>query len=123
MATSLTNADAFVSRIVAEPVSDLAEQFFVRMPDGVRLATDVYLPDRARPAPAVLVRLPYDKCSRYVFFQQAAPYFTERGYALVVQDVRGKFRSGGETIPRINEVADGYHTIEWVIGQPWSDGS
>jgi uncharacterized protein len=113
----------YVTRIVAQPVSELAEQFFVRMRDGVRLATDVYLPDRGLPTQAVLVRLPYDKCSRYVFFQQAAPWFTERGYALVVQDVRGKFRSGGETVPRINEAADGYDTIDWIVGQPWCDGN
>ena len=52
-----------------------------------------------------------------------APYVTERGYAFVVQDVRGKFRSEGETVPFIHEVEDGYDTLEWVAAQSWSDGS
>jgi predicted acyl esterase len=109
-------------RVEAEPVSPDAVEHFVRMRDGVRLATDVYLPAGGRPAAAVLVRLPYDKASRYTFFPFAARYFTERGYALVVQDVRGKFRSGGATVPFVHEVADGYDTIEWVVGQPWCNG-
>ena len=73
------------------PVNALADQVMVPCRDGVRLATDVYLPPGNR-HPAVLVRLPYDKCGRYTFMPQLAPWFTERGYAFVVQDVRGKFR-------------------------------
>ncbi len=99
-----------------------AEQTMVPMRDGVRLATDVYLPDGHGHVPAVLVRLPYDKCGRYTFMPALAPYFTERGYAFVVQDVRGKFRSEGETLPFTHEVDDGYDTIDWVARQPWCDG-
>ncbi|MGD0998582.1 MAG: CocE/NonD family hydrolase, partial [Thermoleophilia bacterium] len=65
---------------------------------------------------------PYDKCGRYTFMPQCAPYFTERGYVFVVQDVRGKFRSEGETMPFVHEVDDGYDTLEWIVGQSWSDG-
>jgi len=99
-----------------------AEQVMVPMRDGVRLATDVYLPDGHGRAPAVLVRLPYDKCGRYTFMPQCAPFYTERGYAFVVQDVRGKFRSEGETMPFTHEVEDGYDTLDWIVAQPWSDG-
>jgi predicted acyl esterase len=99
----------------------------VPMRDGVRLATDVYLPEgqgigRGR-RPAVLVRLPYDKAGRYTFMPMLAPHVTERGYAFVVQDVRGKFRSEGETVPFIHEVEDGYDTLEWLVGQAWSNRS
>ena len=104
------------------PVDALADQVMVPSRDGVRLATDVYLPAGNR-HPAVLVRLPYDKCGRYTFMPQLAPWFTERGYAFVVQDVRGKFRSEGETVPYVHEVYDGYDTIEWIVRQPWSDGT
>ena len=79
------------------PLDPRAEQAMVPMRDGVRLATDVYLPPRPSGLPAVLVRLPYDKCARYTFMPQIAPFVTDRGYAFVVQDVRGKFRSEGET--------------------------
>jgi predicted acyl esterase len=111
-----------IQRVEAEPVSDTASEHFVRMRDGARLATDVYLPAGGLPTQAVLVRQPYDKGSRYTFFKHVAPLFAERGYALVVQDVRGKFRSGGATVPYVHEVADGFDTIEWVVGQPWCDG-
>lgn len=77
------------------PVPASATQYLVAMRDGVRLATDVYLPPAGSPVPAVLVRLPYDKNSRYVFMAQVARRLTARGYALVVQDVRGKYRSEG----------------------------
>jgi X-Pro dipeptidyl-peptidase (S15 family) len=46
-------------------VDERAEQFMVPMRDGVRLATDVYLPAGARTRAAVLVRLPYDKSARF----------------------------------------------------------
>jgi uncharacterized protein len=114
--------DLQITRVDAEPVSDRAEQVMVPMRDGVELATDVYLP-ATTPAAAVLVRLPYDKNSRYVFFERVARRFTDRGFAMVVQDVRGKFRSGGATEPFEHEVADGYDTIEWLTAQPWCDGA
>jgi uncharacterized protein len=112
-----------VETIGPAPLDPGAEQVHVRMRDGVRLATDVYLGDDTTPRPTVLVRLPYDKCGRYTFMPQLAPYFTSRGYAFVVQDVRGKFRSGGDTMPYAHEVTDGYDTIDWIVSQPWCDGT
>ncbi|MEV6756678.1 CocE/NonD family hydrolase [Streptomyces sp. NPDC051214] len=114
-------------RIGAAPVAADALPCVARMRDGVRLATDVYLPAAPSAAtdtayPSVLVRLPYDKNSRYVYFDRIARLFTARGYAVVVQDVRGKFRSGGHTLPFLRESEDGYDTIDWIVDQPWSDG-
>jgi uncharacterized protein len=111
-----------VVRITAAPVPPSATQHMVTMRDEVRLATDVYLPADASPTATVLVRLPYDKNSRYVFFEAAAKRFTDRGYAVVVQDVRGKFRSEGPTLAFAFEPADGYDTIDWVVAQEWSNG-
>ncbi|NEB79374.1 CocE/NonD family hydrolase [Streptomyces sp. SID14478] len=116
------------ARVGPAPVPARAREFRVRMRDGVRLATDVYLPDAGPGAdpetalPAVLVRLPYDKNSRYVYCDEIAARFTARGYAVVVQDVRGKFRSEGPTVPFLREPDDGYDTIDWIVRQPWSDG-
>ena len=108
----------------AAPPDPRAEQSMVPMRDGVRLATDVFLPpDSQTRIPAVLVRLPYDKGGRYTFMSDIAPSFTDRGYAFVVQDVRGKFRSEGETLAFAHEVDDGYDTLEWVVSQPWCDGN
>ena len=111
-----------VTSIGPAPVDSSADQVLVRMRDGVLLATDVYLAHDTRRRPAVLVRLPYDKSGRYTFMPQVAPHFTGRGYAFVVQDVRGKFRSGGDTMPYAHEVTDGYDTIDWIASQPWCDG-
>ncbi|MFJ9898384.1 CocE/NonD family hydrolase [Streptomyces sp. NPDC091280] len=112
-----------VHRAEPAPVPDSAIQVMVAMRDGVRLATDLYLPSgHDRPLPAALVRLPYDKNSRYVFMDRIAAYLTARGYAVVVQDVRGKFRSEGETMPFVHEADDGYDTIDWIVRQEWSDG-
>jgi hypothetical protein len=115
------SAVPIIHRSDPAPLDDRADHAMVRMRDGVRLATDVYLPART-PAPVVLVRLPYDKCGRYTFMPALAPSVLERGYGLVVQDVRGKFRSEGETVPYVHEVADGYDTLEWLVRQPWSNG-
>jgi uncharacterized protein len=90
------------------------------MRDGARLATDIYLPQGQGPWPVVLVRLPYDKNGRYTFMPALAPHFSERGYAFVVQDVRGKFRSEGTTRPFVHETEDGYDTIEWITAQSWA---
>jgi uncharacterized protein len=106
-----------------EPADIPAEEIMVPTRDGIRLATDIYLPPTARRHPTVLVRLPYDKRGRYTFMPHLAPWFTGRGYVFVVQDVRGKFRSEGDTVPYVAEVADGYDTIEWITRQPWSDGT
>ncbi|MBN1527528.1 MAG: CocE/NonD family hydrolase [Thermoleophilaceae bacterium] len=108
--------------VAPAPVSPLATEHMVRMRDGVRLATDVYLPDGVETTEAVLVRLPYDKCGDYCFMPRIAPLFLEHGYAFVVQDVRGKFRSEGDEIPFVNEVLDGYDTLDWIVAQPWSNG-
>ncbi|MBK3573893.1 CocE/NonD family hydrolase [Streptomyces sp. MBT65] len=104
------------------PLNESAEQRMVPMRDGAELATDLYIPSSPEPCPAVLFRLPYDKNSRYMLMAQLAPHFTSHGYALVVQDVRGKFRSQGETRPFEHEAEDGYDTIDWITRQPWSDG-
>ena len=100
-----------------------ARPYAVRMRDGVRLATDVYLPTGRGPWPVLLSRLPYDKAGDECFMPAIARWFNERGYAVVVQDVRGKIRSGGDLEPFRAEVTDGYDTIEWITEQDWSTGA
>ena len=111
-----------IETVGAAPLDPRASEHMVPMRDGVRLATDVYLPDGAGPFPAVLVRLPYDKNGRYCWMPFLATHFIARGYAFVPQDVRGKFRSEGDPLAFVNEVPDGYDTIEWITQQPWSNG-
>jgi len=103
------------------PLSDDATQHMVRMRDGVRLATDVYLAGD-QPGPTILIRLPYDKVGSYTFIPLIAAYFVRHGYHVVAQDVRGKFRSEGEALLFVNEAVDGYDAIEWITHQAFSDG-
>src|SRR5262245_47347647 len=64
----------------------------VSMSDGIKLAADVYLPPHgAAPYPVVLIRTPYDKNS----LKSGAGNMCALGYAVVVQDMRGRFGSEG----------------------------
>jgi hypothetical protein len=96
----------------------------IAMPDGVRLATDVYLPEGGGPFPTILTRLPYGKREPYCFMPVIARHFVRKGYAYVVQDVRGKWGSEGVFEPNMaaNEIGDGSATIDWIARQPWSTG-
>ena len=79
----------------------------VAMRDGVGLATDAWIPS-ATPAPALLVRLPYGKDLPQLLAYGLVPNvfaLVEAGYAVVYQDCRGTFRSGGEFAPMLNEPA------------------
>lgn len=110
-------------RVLPAPESPLSESVRVRTRDGVHLATDVYLPEGDRsPGDTILIRLPYDKNGEYTFIPLIAEYFMLHGYRVVAQDVRGKFRSEGDALLFVNEVADGEDTLNWIEQQPWSNG-
>ena len=96
-------------------------ELFSPMRDGVKLAANVYLPRGKGPWPVVLVRTPYLKDSRN--FGAGAPRWTGVGYAYVVQDVRGKGHSEGFYAAFVNDIEDGYDTVEAVAVQPWSNGA
>jgi uncharacterized protein len=94
----------------------------VPMRDGVTLRADILRPRGDGPFPVLVYRTPYGKepaLEEYTTFQHAV----ERGYAVVVQDVRGRYASDGEFRPYQNEGRDGYDTIEWAARQPWSNGA
>ncbi len=94
----------------------------VPMRDGVVLRADVLRPRGQGRFPTLVYRTPYGKhnaLGEFVIFRRAA----ERGYAVVAQDVRGRYASAGEFSAYHQEGADGYDTIEWAARQPWSDGN
>ncbi|HET7036394.1 MAG TPA: CocE/NonD family hydrolase [Thermomicrobiaceae bacterium] len=104
----------------------LARSIMVPMRDGVRLATDIYRPaDGVEPLPGpfptLLIRTPYNKGSAETIRRKGV-YFASRGYAVVIQDVRGRYESEGEFYFLAQEAEDGYDTIVWVGQQPWCDG-
>jgi putative CocE/NonD family hydrolase len=89
------------------------------MHDGVRLDTNVFHPSGVGRFPTILVRTPYGKGSDLP--SGYAP-FIEHGYAVVLQDVRGRYDSQGLFDPLNQEGPDGYDTLNWIASQPWSDG-
>ncbi|MGA5068672.1 CocE/NonD family hydrolase [Streptomyces exfoliatus] len=91
---------------------------FRTAPAAEDLATDLRLPEGAGPFPAVLIRTPYHRARHLA----EARGWARRGFAAVVQDVRGRFASPGEWRPYENEAADGAVTARWIRRQPWSDG-
>jgi uncharacterized protein len=98
----------------------------VPMRDGIELATDVWIPDGPGPAPTLLVRLPYGKDMIGLYSYGMVPNvfgLVEAGYAVVYQDCRGTFRSGGEFSPMVNEASDGADAVAWLAAQPWCDGN
>lgn len=106
----------------------------VPMRDGVKLATDIYLPanDGTR-YPVILERTPYDKTAPSrsertptnptpLGRAQVAEFFVQRGYAVVYQDCRGRYKSEGEFVKYLSDGHDGYDTCAWILRQPWSNG-
>lgn len=91
-------------------------EIMVPMRDGVRLATDLYLPARDGRAldekrPAILMRIPYDRTKAFV---DHIRFFAERGYLAVTQDCRGRFASEGKFFSFRQEPEDGFDTIAWL---------
>src|SRR6516225_5243737 len=115
---------------VAAPAPDASgnvefrSDVMVPMRDGIQLAADIYLPAQEGKArsgrfPALLMRTPYNKEVRATPF---ARYFAERGYVVVLQDVRGRYKSQGHWRPWYDDGRDGYDTTQWIGRQTWSDG-
>jgi len=99
------------------------ENVMVPMRDGVKLATDIYLPARdGKPIegrwPTVLSRTPYNKNGA----RASGRYYAGHGYAYVAQDTRGRYKSEGIWHWMTDDRQDGYDAIEWIAAQPWSDG-
>lgn len=111
--------------MVSETVSILVERDVpVEMRDGVILQTDVYRPAADGRYPVLLQRTPYNKETGGLSLVQTDTFRAVRqGYAVVIQDCRGRYRSDGSFNPFLQEINDGYDAVEWCGGQPWSDGN
>lgn len=118
----------FAPQLLAQTASQPAyevlatKDVMVVMRDGVKLATDVYRPARhGAPAdgrfPALMERTPYNKDSGAA----TANYFVPRGYVVIIQDVRGRYKSEGHWRPIQDDPNDGFDTAKWIGEQPWSD--
>lgn len=87
--------------------------------DGVNLSTDLYLPkDSEQRFPLILLRTPYKKET----MEFIGSFYSARGYAVAIQDVRGRCASQGKWEPFVNEAEDGFDAIEWLANQHWCNG-
>ena len=111
----------------------IMKDIMVPMPDGVRLATDVFLPDEEGKAyPVIHVRCPYvkDNLDKNEFDENvpdeakgfSIKKFVEQGYAFTIQDCRGTGKSEGMYKPWIGDAEDGYEYVEWIYRQEWCSG-
>jgi uncharacterized protein len=93
----------------------------IPMRDGTVLRATVMRPAASQRFPTLVYRTPYGAQSAvgsYSIFASAV----KRGYAVIAQDVRGRYRSDGTFDPYRQEGKDGYDTIEWAAAQSWSTG-
>ena len=95
------------------------------MPDGVRLAARIWLPQPAVPRPAILEIIPYRKRDMVrARDERNHPVFAAAGYACLRVDMRGSGDSEG-VMPDMyapDELADTRHVIDWIAAQPWCNG-
>ena len=91
------------------------EEIMIPMRDGVRLQNFLYLPPGEGPFPALLARCMYG-ANRV---EENAEFWTERGYAVLLQNIRGRHGSEGGPVGRNDFAEDGYDTMEWLVAQPW----
>lgn len=94
-------------------------ELMVKMRDGTGMRTYLALPRDRGPFPVILIR------SSYPFPDPPTTgfeFYAQRGYAIVMQHVRGRFGSEGDWLPYFNEGPDGYDTVEWIVRQSWCDG-
>jgi uncharacterized protein len=91
--------------------------------DGVTLVADIYRPRKDGPSPTIMVRIPFTNTFRNGLSADAVGRFwASRGYIVVTQGTRGRFKSGGAFYPLRHERQDGLETLAWVARQPWFDG-
>ncbi len=93
---------------------------WIPMRDGIRLSANLWTPSDSGRYPTILIRTPYVKTAQFRRYGLAA--YVEHGYAVVLQDTRGRGDSEGEFDFYFPEGRDGYDTIEWIARQPWSNG-
>jgi uncharacterized protein len=117
-------------------------QAMVPMRDGARLNTFVFLPPDGGPRfPVILHRTPYGitspqgrnvtDCTSGWLPDPQAPLrgsilrgwreIVRHGYAAVYQDCRGRYGSEGEDHVYCDDAADGFDTLEWIAGEPWTN--
>jgi uncharacterized protein len=106
-----------------KPAATIAVQD-VRVPlrDGLALPADLYRPAGAGRHPVLVMRNPYDRRFAQSYLYAHPSWYAAQGYAVLTQDMRGRWGSVGRFDPLVNEGPDGADTVAWAAQQPWSNG-
>jgi putative CocE/NonD family hydrolase len=99
-----------------------AEDVSVPLRDGLTLRADLYRPAGAGRHPVLVLRNPYDRRFAQSYLYAHPSWYAAQGYAVLAQDVRGRWGSDGQFDPLVNEGLDGADTVAWAAEQPWSNG-
>lgn len=108
-------------------IAVIKQKVMVPMRDGVELATDIYRPKTDKPVPVILSKTPYNfnpwrDGELHTGNYKRAYDLVKRGYALAVQNERGRYYSEGQWNILGAPRTDGYDAIKWLSEQPWSNG-
>ena len=127
---------AILAALALSPVEPSAPDYeialseaWIPMPDGVRLAADVFLPSGGASGetfPVLLEYLPYRKNEGRRRNYSLYSYFVRRGYVVARVDIRGTGSSEGTLIDyeyTEREQEDGEVVIDWLSKQSWSNGN
>ncbi|NOX69090.1 MAG: CocE/NonD family hydrolase [Gammaproteobacteria bacterium] len=107
-----------------ERISEADTMVMVPMRDGVRLATDIYRPKNAQgKLPLIFIRTPYNFNEISGASLEWAYLAVSRGYAVAVQNERGRYYSEGEWEILGDPRSDGYDALTWFADQDWSNGA
>ena len=90
--------------------------------DGTPLACRLWRPDGAGPWPALLMRQPYGRAIASTVTYAHPQWYASHGYAVLVQDVRGRGASGGSFGGFAQEARDGACSLAWLRRQSWCNG-
>ena len=101
----------------SEPRYDVRVLHDQRVPlrDGVTVSADVYLPLGQGPWPVIYQWTPYES-TRERFIEWGV-WFAQRGYAAVVQDVRGRYESGGDFLAWERDGTEAVDSIDWAAAE------
>lgn len=108
----------------AFPEGTRHETVMVPMRDGVKLATDIFIPPGPGPWPVVFTRGYYGRLAGWVYAERAGSKKGE--FAFVCQDARGRYDSEGKDTARITEpdfeINDCADSLKWIGEQKWCNG-
>ncbi len=87
---------------------------YIKLKDGIRLISRIWLPSGKGPWPALLMRQPYGREIASTITYAHPTWWASKGYMVVIQDVRGQGDSEGIFKGFSQEASDTSETHEWV---------